>query len=68
VLWPYILEQSLFLSRDRHSPVRKSAEMTSMEGVGAIPLLPGDATNQNEFNAALAQLKKLAQRMLELEC
>lgn len=59
----------IFYPRDRHSPiVRKSAEMTSMEGVGAIPLLPGEATNQNEFNAALAQLKKLAQRMLVLEC
>ena len=59
----------IFYPRDRHSPIaRKSADMTSMKGVGAIPLLPGETSNQNEFNSALAQMKKLAHQMVVLEC
>ena len=54
----------IFYPRDRHSFIfRKSADMTSMAGVGAIPLLPGEAVNQYEFNVALAQLKKLSHKM-----
>lgn len=50
----------IFYPRDRGLPIAtETKEMQSIEGVGAIPILPGDRANQEKFNQAMAKLKEM---------
>ncbi|MEB0014541.1 hypothetical protein QN416_23375, partial [Glaciimonas sp. Cout2] len=50
----------VFFPKDRSAAIAKhAAELTSLEGVGAIPLLPGEGGWKLEFDEAMGKLKKL---------
>ncbi len=51
----------VFFPRDRSAAIAKHAtELTSLEGVGAIPLLPGEGIWKLQFDEAMAKLKRIA--------